>query len=143
MIRKRVPPGGVVEFPVPTGELQAPGHHAGPGREPLVTAGDTPVGGGNKIGRITRAGVFTEFPLPIANSRPYSLSAGPGRQRVVHRGGKIGRITPAGVLTEFPVAGTPGLFGLVGPDGNLWFSSSNRRGGPDQAFEGRSPSSRW
>ena len=32
---------------------------------------------GNKIGRITPAGVITEFPIPTAQQRPYGITAGP------------------------------------------------------------------
>ena len=34
-------------------------------------------GNGNQIGRITTAGVITEFPIPTANSDPYGIAAGP------------------------------------------------------------------
>jgi virginiamycin B lyase len=32
---------------------------------------------GNKIGRITPAGVITEFSIPTPNSRPYDIATGP------------------------------------------------------------------
>src|SRR5260370_10898406 len=32
---------------------------------------------GNKIGRITTAGIVTEFPIPTASSRPSGITAGP------------------------------------------------------------------
>ena len=126
MARKRVPPGSMVEFTIPTADSKPLGITLGPDGNLWFTAGDTPVGGGNNIGRITRAGVITEFPIPTPNSRPYSISAGPDGNVWFTEAGKIGRITPAGVITEFPVAGAPGLFGLVsGPDGNLWFTQFN------------------
>jgi virginiamycin B lyase len=31
----------------------------------------------NQIGRITTAGVFTEYPIPTANSVPVGITAGP------------------------------------------------------------------
>ena len=38
----------------------------------------------NKIGRITTAGVVTEFAVPTANSRPLGDHGRPGRQSLVH-----------------------------------------------------------
>ena len=32
---------------------------------------------GNKIGRITTAGAFTEYPIPTASSNPEGITAGP------------------------------------------------------------------
>ena len=80
---------------------------------------------GNKIGRITTAGVITEFPIP-AGCSCQDITLGPdGALWFAETGvGKIGRITTAGVFTEFaiPTAGsTP--FGIAsGPDGALWFT---------------------
>jgi virginiamycin B lyase len=33
--------------------------------------------GGNKIGRITTAGVITEFPIPTDDSEPWGITSGP------------------------------------------------------------------
>jgi virginiamycin B lyase len=79
---------------------------------------------GNNIGRITPAGVITEFPLPTADSEPIGITTGPdGNLWIAEQRSKIGRITPAGVLTEFPVVGSPQEI-AVGPDGNLWFTAT-------------------
>ena len=81
----------------------------------------------NKIGRITTAGVVTEFPIPTANVRP-ALRSPPGPDGNLwfteHGKNKIGRITPAGVFTEFPVpTATAFPEGITaGADGNLWFT---------------------
>ncbi len=79
---------------------------------------------GNKIGRITTAGVITEFPTPSAVSEPHGIAAGPdGNLWFTELAGrKIGRITPAGAVTEFPISTASGeLVGITaGPDGNLW-----------------------
>ena len=76
---------------------------------PTATSG-SPSDAGNAIGRITPAGVVTEFPLR-AQPRlgPVGIAAGPdGNLWFTEFGGNsgsnIGRITPAGVVTEFPQA---------------------------------------
>jgi streptogramin lyase len=56
-------------------------------------------GSGNKIGRITPAGVITEFPIPTAGSGPVGITAGPDGALWFTENGtnKIGRIpTTAG-----------------------------------------------
>ena len=88
--------------------------------------------GGNQIGRITPAGVVTEFSDPHGRQRPCRHRGRPGRQPLVHRSigaNKIGRITTAGVVTEFavPTTGSRPDGIAAGPDGNLWFTESLRR----------------
>ena len=83
----------------------------------------------NKIGRITTAGVITEFPIPSASSGPGGIAAGPDGNLwfTELNANQIGRITTAGVITEFPIP-TAGSFAIdiaAGPDGNLWFTESN------------------
>jgi hypothetical protein len=80
-----------------------------------------------RIGRITTAGLVTEFPLPSAAGFLSSIVAGPGGDLWFATGIEIGRITTGGDITEFAVAAN--LLGL-GPDGNLWFVNgvSNRIG---------------
>src|SRR6266576_2423926 len=58
---------------------------------------------GNRMGRITAAGVITEFDIPTPNSQPRAtaLSTDGNVWFGEFAGGKIGRITPAGVITEF------------------------------------------
>jgi virginiamycin B lyase len=79
---------------------------------------------GDRIGRITPAGVVTEFPIPTTGGSPVGITAGPdGNLWFTEAIGQIGRITPGGAITEFPlpVAGEP--FGITtGPDGNLWYT---------------------
>ena len=74
-----------------------------------------------QIGRITTAGVVTEYPLPTVNSLPAGITAGPDGALWFTEGGsnRIGRITTGGVITEYPVP-TPvsspaGI--TAGPDG--------------------------
>ena len=111
----------ITEFPLPSG--------SDPNR---ITAG--PDGAlwfteyqNNKIGRITTAGVVTEFPVPTSASSPQGIAAGTdGALWFTESGtGKIGRITTAGVITEFPIPkpGGGGPYGITsGPDGALWFT---------------------
>jgi streptogramin lyase len=100
----------------------------------------------DKIGRMTPAGVVTEFPLPAVTvpagstgppPGPTEITAGPdGALWFIGVPGEVGRISTAGVVTEFAVpdvpppagsppgtAGTPvTLTGITaGPDGALWF----------------------
>ena len=84
----------------------------------------------NKIGRITTAGVVTEFPIPTPNSDTAEIVAGPDGSVwfMEFAANKIGRITPAGIITEFPIP-TPqsspdGSEITAGPDGNLWFAEN-------------------
>ena len=82
---------------------------------------------GNRIGRITPAGVITEFSSGLTpNSKPFGITAGPdGNLWFTELTGKhIGRITTSGVITEFGNGISSSLlFGITsGPDGNLWFT---------------------
>jgi streptogramin lyase len=80
---------------------------------------------GNKIDRITPAGVISQFPLS-SRGNPFGITAGPdGNLWFTEKtGNKIGRITTAGVITEFsiPSAGSGPTWIALGPDGNLWFA---------------------
>lgn len=106
------------------------------------------------IGRVTTAGVFTDFNLPSnpppgtgytrpIPERPQTITVGPDgalwytvqlfdQTCVCVKGGKIGRITTGGAITEFtlPTGGTRRTasrpFGITaGPDGALWFTDTN------------------
>jgi streptogramin lyase len=84
-----------------------------------------------KIGRITPAGVITEFSIP-SGALPWDIAAGPdGNLWFTEQfGGKIGRITPAGVITEFGAGITQPvtILGIAaGPDGNMWFTEYQSR----------------
>jgi uncharacterized repeat protein (TIGR01451 family) len=84
---------------------------------------------GRKIGRITTAGVVTEFPLPVlvSDNQPNQITVGPdGNLWFTTYGNTIGRITTAGVITLLPVP-IDVTWGIVaGPDGNLWFTEVDR-----------------
>ena len=123
----------VTEFPIPTsgGDIydNLESITAGPDGNLWFTESDA-----NKIGRITTAGVVTQFPLPAGNT-PTSITTGPdGNLWFTEAGyGKIGRITTTGVITEFPL--TPGSYIYswnesitAGPDGNIWFTEQSAGG---------------
>jgi hypothetical protein len=84
-----------------------------------------------KIGRITTAGLITEFSSGISgSSEPRDIVRGPdGNLWFTMSGlpGSIGRITPEGDVTEFSdgltLASVPREI-AAGPDGDLWFTES-------------------
>jgi virginiamycin B lyase len=59
----------------------------------------------NKIGRVTPAGVFTEFPLPTAGAGPLLITAAEdGRLYFSEKlANKLGRIATDGTIEEFPM----------------------------------------
>jgi len=88
----------------------------------------------NRIGRMTPAGVLTEFPIPTPDSAPRGIVTGPDgnlwfvESAFLHTA--IARMTTAGVVTEYPLGGSQSdqlqPFEIVaGPDGNLWFTQSH------------------
>ncbi len=89
---------------------------------------------GNRIGRITTAGVITEWSIPSGSGYPHGIIAGPDGALwfTESMGNRIGRITTAGVIREWalPVAGSYPWDITAGPDGALWFTeySGNRIG---------------
>src|SRR5215831_2795257 len=113
----------VTEFPIPDALTPRPeGITRGPDGN-LWFAENT----SSRIGRITPAGVITEFSAGITpNSGPGAITRGPDGNLWFTEilANKIGRITPAGVVTEFSAGITPGTtpnFITAGPDGNVWF----------------------
>jgi streptogramin lyase len=152
-IGRMTPAGAVTQFPlpaIPEASQLDPG--SGPPGPVAITTGPDGalwfVGVPGKIGRITTAGVVTEFPVPEVPPRPgsppgtpatpatlTSITVGPdGALWFTGVPGEVGRITTSGVVTEFPVpvlaAPPPDSIGLVstvngivaGPDGALWFA---------------------
>lgn len=110
---------------------------------PIPTAGGFPAGlavgpdgnlwftevAGNKVGRMTPAGVVTEFPVATSASRPTGIAAGPDGNLwfTEAAGNKIGRIATDGTITEFAVPtpnSSPNAI-TSGPDGGLWFTEAN------------------
>jgi streptogramin lyase len=110
----------ITEFPLPTAGSPPTSIVAGPDGALWFTEYD-----GHKIGRITTAGLITEFAIPHFAS-PAGIVAGPDGNLwfAENDGNSIGRITTGGVITEFPIpTGRSGPGWIVaGPDGNLWFT---------------------
>jgi virginiamycin B lyase len=86
-----------------------------------------------KIGRMTSAGVATNFPVPgerTANgseTEPTAITTGPdGALWFTHYSNRIGRITTSGVVTEYPIPVRPGFI-ITGPDHALWFVEGGKR----------------
>lgn len=81
---------------------------------------------GDQIGRITKDGAYTEFPVPTPNSDPHGIAVGPdGNIWFTELGAnQIGRITMEGEVSEFPLpTANGGPHGIAeGSDGNLWFT---------------------
>ena len=81
---------------------------------------------GAGIGRITPAGVVTEFATPTTNSLPTGICLGSDGNiwftEGANQANQVGRVTPAGVVTEFPSGFYTAPSGIApGPDGALWF----------------------
>ena len=84
------------------------------------------VGGANKIFRVTTTGQFTPFALPVTESQPRAIVAGPEGALWFTAGppDQVGRITTAGLITEFPLpTGSEAGQIVVGSDGNLWVAA--------------------
>jgi streptogramin lyase len=90
-----------------------------------------------RVGRMTPAGVVTEFSLPSANSAPRGIVTGPDHNLWILESAwqhtAIARMTTSGAAIEFPLGGTPTdqlqpSNIVVGPDGNLWFNETDRMG---------------
>jgi YVTN family beta-propeller protein len=124
----------ITEYPLPTANSFPFYITAGPDGNLWFTE---PENNGDKIGKITTAGVITEYPLPAMDSYPgYSypagIAAGPDGNLwfTEYYGNKIGKITTAGVITEYPLPAMDSSYNgiIAGPDGNLWFSETNSNG---------------
>jgi len=115
----------IIEFEIPTANSGPWGIALGADGNLWFTERD-----GNRIGRITPAGVITEFPVPSTNPRPFDITPGPDgnlwftEDRVYSN---LGRITISGIITEFALPNTSAWPRSIaaGPDGNLWFTQSS------------------
>ena len=110
----------ITEFPVTTAGADPGGITVGPDGNLWFT--EFFVG---KIGRITPAGVVTEF--PAAGNPQLIVPGSDGNLWFTETSiSKIGRMTTAGAFTDFPVTTPGGLVGITaGPDGNIWFCETN------------------
>jgi virginiamycin B lyase len=80
----------------------------------------------NEIGRLTRSGGFSAFPIPTKSSAPNYIANGPAGALwfTEGSGNKIGRITTSGHIVEYAIpTSDSGPFGIArGPDGAMWFT---------------------
>ena len=77
------------------------------------------------IGKITTAGVVTEFPLANVNADPRGIVYYRGALWFTEYGAdKIGRMTSDGTVKELGgITMFSGAYAIcIGPDGNLWFT---------------------
>jgi len=118
----------IIEYPIPSVDTKPLG---------IATAADGNLwfteSNANRIGRITPAGVVTEFVLAPGLSRTLAVTKGPdgniwfSGEDAATGASKIGRITPMGTTTTFAIptqlAGGNAVLGIAaGPDGNIWFT---------------------
>jgi streptogramin lyase len=86
--------------------------------------------GNQFIGRLTPAGVFSEFTIPTSNCQPNVITQGPDGNMwfTENNVNNIGRITLNGSIKEFtiPTSGASSSGIVTGPDGNLWFNEVNK-----------------
>ena len=81
----------------------------------------------NHVGRITVAGIVTEYPLPTSTTVS-GIASGPDGALwfTESSASKIGRIATDGVITEYVLGPNSNPVGItVGPDLALWFTESN------------------
>ncbi len=83
----------------------------------------------NTVGRMTTAGVVTEYAIPTVDSGPNQITLGPDGALwfTESAGNNIGRITTTGSFTEYPlpeVGSQPNPI-VTGSDGNLWFGEND------------------
>lgn len=80
---------------------------------------------GNRIGRITPAGIITEFPIPTPNSDPRDLASGPDGHLyfTASNTNRVFRIALDGSITDNPLPGsdTRAIRITAGP-GGMWFT---------------------
>lgn len=77
---------------------------------------------GNRIGRLTLAGVFTEFALPNSASLPHGVTAAADGVLFTEGAGRIGHVTVAGAISEFSTPGTSPKEISPGPFAQFWWS---------------------
>ena len=123
-IARMSPDGALAEFPITPAGFTAPFPQsiaAGPDGNLWFPEGNVY---GELIGRISTAGVVTEFPIPtLVGTR---IAAGPDGNLWIAGAGAIARVTTQGESTLFPFPDFNHLPGGItaGSDGNLWFTDS-------------------
>ena len=112
------------EFPIPTAGSGPTGITTGPDGALWFT--ETRLAG-NKIGRITTAGVVTEFSTPTAGSQSPGHHDGSGRRTVVHRSQRQQDRPHHHRRCNYRIPDPHGRSAIpkgitTGPDGALWFT---------------------
>ena len=85
---------------------------------------------GNKVGKVTPAGVITEYPIPTSGSNPYDICLGPDGNLwfTEFTTNKIGKFNIAlGTVTNeytIPTSNSQPKGICAGPDGNIWFTEA-------------------
>ena len=102
-IGKMTPAGEFTEYAIPTANSYPYGITVGSDgnlwfTESGLASGGAPSVGGNKIGRITTAGVIKEFMITASDTVPDGIALGADGNVwfAEHRAGKIAKITPRG-----------------------------------------------
>ncbi|MFN7996892.1 MAG: hypothetical protein U0Q18_24980 [Bryobacteraceae bacterium] len=114
------PQAGIIDHPLPVALSHPNGIAPGPDGALWFTEFS-----GNKIGRMTAAGVLTEYAVP--GTAPEVIAAAPDGALwfTEFDGPNIGRITTAGVFTEISIPTADSHSGITrGPDGALWFTEN-------------------
>ena len=134
-VRAQAGDGGVVEYAVPNAASPGTGC-AGCGKASLrgITARrDGNVWyfdvGQSTVGRVTPAGVITQFAVPGTGSGSQAITAAPDGNVWFKEfwTGRVGRMTPAGMIATFqaPIGSLRGI--VTGPDHNLWFVEADNQ----------------
>jgi len=118
------------ELPLPTPSLSHEGYGITTGPDGALWFGEFQ---GHQIGRMTTAGVLTEYPLGAIED-PYEITAGPDGAlwfTEPNPGGYgVGRISITGAATLYPFGTSYDPLDIVaGADGALWFSNLNSNKG--------------
>ena len=83
----------------------------------------------NRVGRITSAGVITEYTVPTGGSDPIGIATVGGADAwfTEYVANRIGHVTSAGVFQEFVIpTANAGPYGIIpGPAGGYWFTEYN------------------
>ena len=128
----RMTPGGAVTlFPIPSAGKPVD-LTVGPDGNIWFTENLTGIITSGRLGRITTAGVISEFGFEAPNLSSYKIAVGPDQhlwftEQIISIDlgpNRIGRLSLSGEYTNFPVASgqVPGDI-TWGPDGNLWLTA--------------------
>jgi virginiamycin B lyase len=86
------------------------------------------------VAKVTTSGSFTQYTIPIANSDPGDITAGPDGNLwfTEVNANKVVKVTTSGNFTAYTIPIANGIPGAIttGPDGNLWFTEITGSCGP-------------